>query len=365
MAAIVAAVLMLAGFLWWGVVAARPPARRASSSRSATLAPPGPIGEQPSVQLAGVQYYGDNALGFIGSGLLRGLGDAGARLGGHVPGRRHPRAAAGVPADRASTWRWSAPCCSSSGRSCSRSSGRSRSTTSSTAPRTVDDARDVGVELRRHRRAAPATSGSSCSPAGLLLVSLNAMRAGLLTRFLGILGRDQRRPARVPAADAAAGRAGVLARRARADAARRRRARRCRRPGGPAGRAVAERAGGRRAAARRRGAHAGDRARAEPKPRADGQPVPAARRTRRRRSASASAATSGSVRGARARPRPASRRSRRACPSHPLNGRSSPPSVARPSSSSPARRSSRVIVTAREVMRTGWRAGARRHRGDP
>src|SRR5215208_4528129 len=42
-------------------------------------------------------------------------------------------------------------------------------------------------------------------------------------------------------------------------------------------------------------------------------------------------------------------------PSHPENGRSGPiPSLARPSSSSPARRSSRVIVTAREVMPTGW-----------
>ena len=55
-------------------------------------------------------------------------------------------------------------------------------------PRTVDDARRPRGLDGRHRRAARATSASSCSRAGLLLVSLNAMRAGLLTRFLGILG---------------------------------------------------------------------------------------------------------------------------------------------------------------------------------
>ena len=53
--------------------------------------------------------------------------------------------------------------------------------------RTVDDARSIGIsiavtaELLRY-------VGQFLLAAGLLLVSLNAMRAGLLTRFLGILG---------------------------------------------------------------------------------------------------------------------------------------------------------------------------------
>jgi hypothetical protein len=56
------------------------------------------------------------------------------------------------------------------------------------SPRTIDDARDVGGQPLL----ATATLIGELAPlalaAGLLLVSLNAMRVGLLTRFLGILG---------------------------------------------------------------------------------------------------------------------------------------------------------------------------------
>ena len=55
-------------------------------------------------------------------------------------------------------------------------------------PKTVDAARDIGndslADHRRHHQ--PGRSARACG--GLFLVALNAMRVGLLTRFLGILG---------------------------------------------------------------------------------------------------------------------------------------------------------------------------------
>jgi hypothetical protein len=54
-------------------------------------------------------------------------------------------------------------------------------------PRTVDDARDV-ISSTTVTVALLAYVGQFVTAAGLLLVSLNAMRTGLLTRFLGILG---------------------------------------------------------------------------------------------------------------------------------------------------------------------------------
>jgi hypothetical protein len=53
--------------------------------------------------------------------------------------------------------------------------------------RTVDDARDV-ISSLTITVALLAYIGQFVVAAGVLLVSLNAMRAGLLTRFLGILG---------------------------------------------------------------------------------------------------------------------------------------------------------------------------------
>ena len=65
-AAIAAAILMLGGFIWWGIVLRDlPPAGFLESLGN--LQQPGPIGEQPSVQNDAVQYYVDNAVGFIGN----------------------------------------------------------------------------------------------------------------------------------------------------------------------------------------------------------------------------------------------------------------------------------------------------------
>jgi hypothetical protein len=70
-AAILAAVLLLAGFLWWVTLLRDAP--EAGYLESLGRLGDGPIGEQPSIQLEAMQYTVDNALGFILSGLLRGL----------------------------------------------------------------------------------------------------------------------------------------------------------------------------------------------------------------------------------------------------------------------------------------------------
>ena len=119
-----------------------------------------------------------------------------------------------------------------------------------------------------------------------VMICLNAMRVGLLTRFMGVLGNHRRRPVRRPAGARPAGRAVVLARRARralrGALAQRHPARldhRPRRPlAQPAGAARAARVGpGARARGRRRSA----------------RPPPAPRRAARRHRASASARSAG------------------------------------------------------------------------
>jgi hypothetical protein len=184
-AAIAAAILMLAGFIWWGVVLRDLPAAGFLESLG-NLQKPGPIGTQPSVQNAAVQYYVDNAVGFIGNAVLRGLGTLAfgwvvTFIAAATRARRaeFPRVAVYValigavllglgtivqPIDR--TIAFSAYL---------------------DGPQTVDEARELGTsvvvtaELLRY-------VGQFLVAAGVLLVSLNAMRAGLLTRFLGILG---------------------------------------------------------------------------------------------------------------------------------------------------------------------------------
>jgi hypothetical protein len=56
------------------------------------------------------------------------------------------------------------------------------------SPRTVDDAREVGGGTLLIAASLLGQIGPLAVVAGLFLVSLNAMRVGLLTRFLGILG---------------------------------------------------------------------------------------------------------------------------------------------------------------------------------
>ena len=184
-AALLAAVLMLGGFLWWGIVLRDLP-RSGFLESLGQAAVPGPIGEQPSAQTAGVRYYVDNAAGFIGAGVLRGLGTVALAwvitfLAAATRARRaeFPRAAVYVtlvgavllglativqPIDRVIVFNGFLD-----------------------SAQTVDDARGLGTTVAVTCDLL-GYIGQFLVAAGLLLVSLNAMRAGLLTRFLGILG---------------------------------------------------------------------------------------------------------------------------------------------------------------------------------
>jgi hypothetical protein len=184
-AAIAAAVLMLGGFLWWGIVLRDLPRSGFLESLGQAVAP-GAIGGQPSAQTAGVRYYVDNAVGFIGAGLLRGLGTVALAwvitfVAAATRARRaeFPRAAVYVtlvgavllglativqPIDRVIVFNGFLD-----------------------SAQTVDDARGLGTTVAITADLL-GYIGQFLIAAGLLLVSLNAMRAGLLTRFLGILG---------------------------------------------------------------------------------------------------------------------------------------------------------------------------------
>ena len=184
-AAIAAAVLMIGGFFWWASMLRDTP--RAGFLESLGQAPAdGPIGTQPSVQTTGLQYYVDNTLGFIGAGIVQGLAPLALAwvltfLAAATRARRpeFPRLAVYVglvgavllglatmllPIDRVIAFNDFLD-----------------------GERTVDDARNIGGSVSVTAELL-AYVGQFLLAAGMLLVSLNAMRAGLLTRFLGILG---------------------------------------------------------------------------------------------------------------------------------------------------------------------------------
>ncbi len=183
-AAIVSAVFLLGGFLWWVSLLRDSP--EAGFLESLGRLGDGPIGEQPSLKTEAMQYTVDHAFGFITSGLLRGLAPVALAyaitfLAAATRARRPqlPRAAvyltivgavlyflgtAGAEIERAISFN-----------------------SFLDGPRTVDDARDV-ISSVTVTLALLAYVGQFIVAAGILLVSLNAMRAGLLTRFLGILG---------------------------------------------------------------------------------------------------------------------------------------------------------------------------------
>jgi hypothetical protein len=183
-AAIVAAVLLLGGFLWWVTLLRDAP--QAGFLESLSRLGDGPIGEQPSIQVVAMQYTVDHTFGLVLSGLLRGLAPVALAyavtfLAVAIRARRpeFPRAAvymtivgavlyllgtAGAEIDRTIAFN-----------------------SFLDGPRTVDDARDV-ISSATITVALLAYVGQFIVAAGMLLVSLNAMRVGLLTRFMGILG---------------------------------------------------------------------------------------------------------------------------------------------------------------------------------
>ena len=173
-------------------------------------------------------------------------------------------------------------CSARSRRSCSRSARRPRSRASSTARAPSTARRDIGdsiVLVTAQLIGIPGTQAiglaSLALGLGWVVICLNAMRVGLLTRFMGVLGHHLRRADRAADPQPAADRADVLARRDGAAA------------GGPL--------------AQRPAARLEHRARPSPWP--SQQELREARRARR---------------GARARARPGARDERRGRPRAPL-----------------------------------------------
>jgi hypothetical protein len=183
-AAIAAAVFLLGGFLWW--VSLLRDAPQAGYLESLARLGDGPIGGQQSIQIEAMQYTVDNAFGFIVSGLLRGLAPVLLAytvtfLAVATRARRpeFPRAAVYLTIVGAVVY-----FLGTAGSEIERTIAFNGFLDSA---RTVDDARDV-ISSATITVALLAYVGQFVVAAGLLLVSLNAMRAGLLTRFLGILG---------------------------------------------------------------------------------------------------------------------------------------------------------------------------------
>jgi hypothetical protein len=182
--AIVAAVFLLGGFIWWVTLLRDSP--EAGYLESLARLGDGPVGELPSIQVEAMQYTVDNAVGFILSGLLRGLAPVALAytvtfLAVATRARRpeFPRLAVYMTIVGAVLY-----LLGTAGSEIERSIAFNSFLD---GPRTVDDARDV-ISSTTVTVALLAYVGQFVTAAGLLLVSLNAMRAGLLTRFLGILG---------------------------------------------------------------------------------------------------------------------------------------------------------------------------------
>jgi hypothetical protein len=184
-AAIVAAVLSIVGFLWGGA-ALRDAPRAGYLESLINAAADGPIGEQPSLLAGGLQYYVDHAFAIVGSAVVRSLAIlalawAVTFLAAATKARRPEFARAAVyvtlvgavllaladvivPVVQIFTFNDFLD-----------------------GPRTVDDARNLTGSVLVTGQLLGFV-GRFVLAAGVLLVSLNAMRAGLLTRFAGILG---------------------------------------------------------------------------------------------------------------------------------------------------------------------------------
>jgi hypothetical protein len=184
--ALAAGVLTLGAFIW-SAAALRDLPRSGFLSSLAQAFKPGAIGNQPSLRTAEFQFYDDIKLTFIGTSVARAL--AYVALAWAITflavATRHrrpelPRVVVYITLIGAAL-------------SAVASVFGGVGTVIAVAkfldgPRTVDAAADVSTDSLLLTANLIATLAPLLVAAGLLLVSLNAMRVGLLTRFLGILG---------------------------------------------------------------------------------------------------------------------------------------------------------------------------------
>jgi hypothetical protein len=185
-AAILGGVLTIAGYLWWGLTLRDAP--RSGFLESLQRLGDGPIGPMPSQLTSRFEFLDDRAIGMVGSGIVRAL--ALFALAWAVTFLAVATRARRTEFIRPAVYVTMVGAVASGIALIVTSVGTTLAVSSFLdGPRTVDEATDFGGgsvfatgELLIYY-ICPFVIG-----AGLLLVSLNAMRAGLLTRFLGILG---------------------------------------------------------------------------------------------------------------------------------------------------------------------------------
>jgi hypothetical protein len=189
-AALAAGFLLLAGQLWQMLVlnisGDRP--RSGFLESLASVAEPGPIGEQPTQRIPFFEYFVDNAFSVVGAAAvgavaLVSMGYAVTFLAAAVRARRKefPKVAVYI-ALVGTVVAAIATILVAVGSLMAVSSFIDEGNS------TIDASRDLGGNALLSTGQLLTYLGPFVIGAGLLLVSLNAMRAGLLTRLLGILG---------------------------------------------------------------------------------------------------------------------------------------------------------------------------------
>jgi hypothetical protein len=185
-AAIAAGILLVVSLIWAQSALRNLPTAGFVTSLGQAFKP-GPVGDQPSLLTPVFQYYVDHKATFIGSTLLQTLGYLALAwtltfLGVATRARR-PEASRIViyVALIGALLLAVAAVFGEIGRSTAFPAFLD-------SKRTIDDARDIGTNAlvavsQLLEQLVPLLLG-----AGILLIALNAMRVGLLTRFLGILG---------------------------------------------------------------------------------------------------------------------------------------------------------------------------------
>jgi hypothetical protein len=191
-AAIVAAVLALAAPIWRLIALTDAPTPGFLPSLAQALEP-GPVGRLESIRVPAYQFIDDHALTLVGAGAAQAPGVVGA-LGLVALGWAITFLAAATRARRPEFGRFVAylalvgAVLYAFGAVFYPLGLVIESSNFLDGARTVDEARDVGSGTLLIAGSLLVQLGQLAMVAGLLLVSLNAMRVGLLTRFLGILG---------------------------------------------------------------------------------------------------------------------------------------------------------------------------------
>ena len=185
-AAILAGLLMIAGYLWVGIAFKDSP-RSGFLESLGQAEKPGPIGALPSLRTSAFEFYEDHAATVIGASVVRALALiafawALTFLAAATRARRPelPRPVVYVGLLGAVLLAIASVL------------GGVRTVIGVShyldGPLTVDASRDIGNDSLLVTADIINQLGPLALAAGLFLVALNAMRVGLLTRFLGILG---------------------------------------------------------------------------------------------------------------------------------------------------------------------------------